>query len=109
MNYSYRTAKILYILLFAASLVLVRVIFVEPAPALRRAKGLWREQARGIVAVVAGAVGAVVGANVVAVVMQRVLGKGMSWFSSEFSTLGLYGPAALTGLPLLPVAMRYPY
>lgn len=99
-NYSYRTAKILYTLLFAASLVLVRVIFVDPAPALRRGKGLWREQARGVVAVIAGAGGAVVGANLVAVIIQRVLGKGMSWFSSELSTLGLYGPAALTGLPL---------
>jgi hypothetical protein len=29
--------------------------------------------------------------------MERVLGKGMSWFSSELSTLALYGPAALTG------------
>lgn len=96
--YSYRTAKIVYTLFFAASLVLVRVIFVDPAPALRRRKGLWREQARGVVAVLVGAGGTLVGANVAAVVMQRVLGKGMSWFSSELSTLALYGPAALTGL-----------
>lgn len=97
-SYSYRTAKIMYTLLFAASVILVRVIYVEPAPALRRGKGVWREQGRGIVAVTSGAVGAIVGANVVAVIMQRVLGSGMSWFSSELSTLALYGPAALTGL-----------
>jgi hypothetical protein len=48
-------------------------------------------------AVVSGAVGAVVGANLVALIIMKVLGKGMSWFSSELSTLGLYGPAALTG------------
>ena len=96
-SYSYRTAKILYVLLFVASVVLVRVIYVEPAPALKKGKGVWREQGRGVVAVVSGTVGAVVGANVVAVIMDRVLGKGMSWFSSEFSTLALYGPAALTG------------
>jgi hypothetical protein len=96
-SFSFRTAKIMYLLLFAASVILVRVIYIEPAPALRKGKGLWREQARGVVAVVSGAVTAVVGANVVAVIMQRVLGKGMSWFSNEMSTLGLYGPAALTG------------
>jgi hypothetical protein len=96
-SYSYRTAKILYVLLFAASIVLVHVIYVEPAPALRKGKGIWREQARGGVAVVSGAVGAIAGANLVAFVMVNVLGKGMSWFSSEMSTLGLYGPAALAG------------
>jgi hypothetical protein len=96
-SYSYRTAKILYILLLVASIVLVRVIYVEPAPALRKGKGIWREQARGCVAVVSGAVGAIAGANLVALVMVNVLGKGMSWFSSEMSTLGLYGPAALAG------------
>ena len=80
-----------------ASIVLVRIIYVEPAPALRKGKGIWREQARGCVAVVSGAVGAIAGANLVALVMVNVLGKGMSWFSSEMSTLGLYGPAALAG------------
>ena len=41
--------------------------------------------------------GAIVGTNLVALIMVNVLGKGMSWFSSEMSTLRLYGPAALTG------------
>jgi hypothetical protein len=102
-SYSYRTAKILYTLLFLASLLLVRAIYVEPAPALRKGKGVWREQVRGCVAVVAGVGGAVVGANLVAVVMVKVLGKGMSWFSNELSTMVLYGPAALAGSsPSLP-------
>ena len=39
-SYSYRTAKIIYVLLLAASIVLVRVIYVEPAPALRKGKGI---------------------------------------------------------------------
>ena len=40
-------------------------------------------------------------ANLVALVMVNVLGKGMSWFSSKMSTLGLYGPAALTDKSVL--------
>lgn len=96
-SYSYHTANILHTLLFAASIILVHVIYIDPAPALKRGKGVWREQVRGVVAVISGAVGAIVGANAVALIMQRVLGRGMSWFSSELSTLGLYGPAALTG------------
>lgn len=97
MSYSYSTAKIMYTSLFFASIILVKTIYVDPAPALKGGKGVWKEQTRGVVAVICGAGGAIVGANVVAVVMQRVLGKGMSWFASELSTLGLYGPAALTG------------
>jgi hypothetical protein len=58
---------------------------------------VWREQGRGVVAVVSGAIGSVVGANIVEVIMDRGLEKGMGWFSGEFSTLTFYGPAALTG------------
>ena len=78
MSYSYRTTKIIYVLLFAATRVLVRVIYIEPAPALRKGKGVWREYARSGIAVVSGAVGGIVGVNLVALVMVNVLGKGMS-------------------------------
>lgn len=87
--YSYATARVMYAGVFVASLLL----------ALRikgGARGV-RPLARGIGAVAGGFLGALVGANVVAAVMQRVLGKGMSWFSWEPACLGLYGPAALTG------------
>jgi len=95
--YSFTTAKILYGLLFGASAIFVKLTFVEPAPALKKTRGVWREQGRGMVAVVAGIVGSVLVPNIVAVIMQRVLGKGMSWFASQYSALALYGPAALLG------------
>ncbi|CBQ69193.1 conserved hypothetical protein [Sporisorium reilianum SRZ2] len=43
-------------------------------------------------------VGAAVGANVVAVIMTRVLGKGMPWYSHEFFPVLLYGPPAVAGV-----------
>jgi len=95
--YSFTTAKILYGLLLGASAIFVKLTFVEPAPALKKTRGVWREQGRGMVAVVAGIVGSVLVPNIVAVIMQRVLGKGMSWFASQYSALALYGPAALLG------------
>jgi hypothetical protein len=47
MSYSYCTAKVLSTLLFAASVVLVHAIYVEPAPALRTGKGVWRKRWSG--------------------------------------------------------------
>jgi len=52
---------------------------------------------KALFAVNASALGALIGANVVAFVMQQVLGRGMSWFKGEFEPLILYGPAALCG------------
>ena len=95
--YSASTALLMYSGLLLASFVLVWATFVDPAPALRRKEGLLRELARGMRAVVVGVLGALVGANVVALVMEHVLGRGMSWFAYEYSCLGLFGPAALTG------------
>ncbi|CDR98784.1 uncharacterized protein SPSC_00911 [Sporisorium scitamineum] len=43
-------------------------------------------------------VGAAVGANVVAVIMTKVLDKGMSWYSHEFFPILLYGPPAIAGV-----------
>ncbi|KAG1738532.1 hypothetical protein EDB19DRAFT_1714183 [Suillus lakei] len=98
--YSFRTAEVLYSLLFIASCVLVRSASGPSARGATMAKALF--------SVAFGGLGAVAGANIVAFVMQQVLGRGMSWFKGEFEPLILYGPAAMCGalltqLPLAPV------
>jgi len=95
--YSFSTAKIIYTALLIASFALVRLTFVDPAPALKSGHGFWREQGKGVVAVTAGIGGTLLLPNVVAVVMRSVLNKGMSWFKSPLAPVGLYGPAALLG------------
>lgn len=95
--YSFATAKIMYSALLLASLALIRWTFVDPAPALRKGHGFWREQAKGAVAVVAGIVGTILMPNIVALIMSKVLNKAMSWFKSPLAPLGLYGPSALLG------------
>jgi hypothetical protein len=94
--YPFRTAKLLYGLLFFSSLVLVKLTFIEPGPALKRRRGVWAEQARGSIFIFAGIAGTFLASNIVAIIM-RCMGKGMSWFSREFSPLVLYGPACLFG------------
>ena len=97
--YSFATAKVMYILLFVVSFALVRFTYVDPAPALKKVgNGFWREQIKGGVAVVFGAIVALLVPNLVAVAMRYVLNKGMSWFSSPLAPLGLYGPAAVLGM-----------
>lgn len=98
--YSFRTAEVLYSLLFIASCVLVRS---AGGPSARGAT-----MAKALLSVALGGLGALIGANAVAFIMQRVLGRGMSWFKGEFEPLILYGPAAMCGalltqLPLAPV------
>ncbi|KAI0676099.1 hypothetical protein C8Q78DRAFT_369024 [Trametes maxima] len=95
--YSFSTAKLLYSVFFVVALVVARVTYVNPTPALKKGMSFLGEQARGLVAVVAAFLGAAVGANVVALLMNKVLGKSHSWFSSVFSCIALYGPAALSG------------
>ncbi|KZT10195.1 uncharacterized protein LAESUDRAFT_756379 [Laetiporus sulphureus 93-53] len=95
--YSFRTASILYIALFGASLVAARMLYSDPFPALKKGTGIFREHFKGATAVIAAVVGAFAGANVAAVIMAKVLGKGMSWFSSERACMVLYGPAAFSG------------
>lgn len=95
--YSFQTAKIIYSVLLIASVALVRLTFVEPAPAMKKGRGLWREQARGSFAVVAGILGTIIVPNIVALLMREVLDKSMSWFSSPFAPVVLYGPPALLG------------
>ncbi|KAF8625164.1 hypothetical protein AX15_005531 [Amanita polypyramis BW_CC] len=92
--YSFTTARIMYASLCLASILWIR--FTDAQSGL----GLWVAQARGVAAVLTGFVGGVVVANVVAVVMAKVLGRGMSWFTNEYSALVLYGVPMLLGILL---------
>ncbi|KAI9572020.1 hypothetical protein HD554DRAFT_2016273 [Boletus coccyginus] len=83
--YSFTTAKVMYVMLFGASLYLVWTTGV---------KRLWT----AFGAVVSAFVGALIGANGVAFVMTNVLHKGMSWFRAEYFPVILYGPAAIVGV-----------
>lgn len=96
-RYSFQTAKITYFVFFITSLAFVKLTYVDPAPALKKGRPMWKEQLRGIAAVTAAPIGALVGANTVAYIMTRVFDKGMSWFSVELSCLVLYLPPALAG------------
>lgn len=95
--YSFTTAKILYSTFLVIAFVVARATYVDPTPALKNGTSFFGEQLKGFVAVSASFIGAVVGANVVALLMDKALGKSFSWFSSEFACVVLYGPAALTG------------
>jgi hypothetical protein len=95
--YSFKTAKVMYTTLLVAT-----VSFI----CLRKSSRVWKEQLQGGLRVLGGIVGALVGANGVAVVMDKLLGKGMSWFSREYSPLLLYAPPALFGSSLTPFCLR---
>ncbi|KAF7356117.1 Peptide hydrolase [Mycena venus] len=82
--YRFSTAKVIYGALLLGSLVLTR--------------SAWRGQRRGVVAVMSGLLGSLLTPNIVALVMHRVLGKGMSWFAGgHFAAIALYAPATLLG------------
>ncbi|KAJ7202713.1 hypothetical protein B0H12DRAFT_1206341 [Mycena haematopus] len=82
--YRFSTAKAVYGTLLAGSLVLTRSV--------------WKGQRRGVLAVMIGLLGRLLTPNIVALVMHRVLGKGMSWFAGgHFAAIGLYAPATLLG------------
>jgi hypothetical protein len=95
--YSFKTAKVMYTTLLVAT-----VSFI----CLRKGSRVWKEQLQGGVRVLAGIVGALVGANGVAVIMNKLLGKGMSWFSQEYSPLLLYAPPSFFGSSLTPFCLR---
>ncbi|KAI0794351.1 hypothetical protein C8Q74DRAFT_1365816 [Fomes fomentarius] len=95
--YSYSTAKIMYSATFLLALVVARVTYVDPAPALKRGPGFVGEHIRGVVAVASAFIGATIGVNVVAFLMGKVFDRSLSWFSSVFACTFLYGPAALAG------------
>ncbi|KAF8655951.1 hypothetical protein AX16_002858 [Volvariella volvacea WC 439] len=102
--YSFETAQVLYTALLALSVGLVGVTATATADAgagagARAGSGgsVWDEQWRGAKAVGAAVVGSLVTPNLVAVVMSKVLGKGMSWFSDVYSPIALYAPPAILG------------
>lgn len=99
-KYSYSTARILYSIFLVASLVLVAFTWQNPAPALRSSggRGGWiKENLKATGAAGVAFIGALIGVNLVAAVMQYALGRNMSWYAVELSALALYGPAALAG------------
>ena len=95
--YSFDTAKLMYCTTAVLALIVARLTFVDPAPALKKGTSFVSELVRGIVAVSSAFIGAVIGVNVVALIMDKVLGRSLSWFSSVFACILLYGPAALAG------------
>ncbi|KAK7456416.1 hypothetical protein VKT23_010664 [Stygiomarasmius scandens] len=112
--YSFSTAEVMHTVLLSACSALVSWVCMAPLPSGQKSRsktngnavgsriastdGLSvKELLRGAAAAVLGFVGALGGANVVAVIMAKVLGKGMSWFSNEYSTMVLYGPPAVLG------------
>ena len=88
----------MYVLLFGVSVLLIRATWKDPVPVLKESGKMWKNLFRGVVGVSCGASGALIGANIVTFIMSSEydLGKAISWFSNEFSTVGLYGPAAFT-------------
>lgn len=104
-KFSYNTARFLYLAFFALSVAFVGATYRNPAPALKKGAkspyyGVWAANAQGIVATILSLLGALVGANGLAVIMNVTMNSGMSWFASEMSALVLYGPAALTGMSI---------
>ncbi|KAI0718042.1 hypothetical protein C8T65DRAFT_706971 [Cerioporus squamosus] len=95
--YSYSTAKLLYSATAILALVVARLTFADPAPALKKGTSFVSESIKGMAAVASAFIGAAVGVNTVALLMDKVLGRPLSWFSSEFACILLYGPAALAG------------
>ncbi len=96
----------MYGTLFALSLSLSLAWFVyhERVPGSRlRSKSLttigdfWMAQWDGVRGRLVAFGRALIGANGLAVIMHRILGRNMSWFAAEHSALLLYGAAALTG------------
>jgi hypothetical protein len=113
-QYSFATANTLHAITLVSSVILVLITSRAQAAAAHKGKGkaragaaggprlvdasaMWAEQAKGMGIVAASFVGAVIGANVVALVMTTLLDRGMSWYKSEYSCALLYGPAALAG------------
>jgi hypothetical protein len=87
--YSFNIAKVMYGILFIQS-----VVFTFAGG---NVTDVLKELGRGAIRVIAGLVGALLGANGVAVIMAKVLGKGMSWFSNVHAPVALYATPALVG------------
>jgi hypothetical protein len=122
-QYQFSTARLMYGTLFSLSLSLVWLVHRERMPVSRSASrslatigSFLKAQWNGVRALLVAFGGALVCANGLAVIMHRILGRNMSWFASEQSSLLLYGPAALTGSslrsglpPNTPCVLQYPH
>lgn len=89
--YSFKTATRLYGSILFVSLMFL-IVFAPTNVPHRTSVNI-----RAALGVVGGLLASVIVPNVVALVMTRVLGKGMSWFSREWYCIVLYGTPALTG------------
>lgn len=96
-QYQFATARLIYATLFTLSLTLVRYAYRKRAPG-SSSVGFLTEQWTGTRALLLALGGALIGANGLAAIIHRVLGRNMSWFASEHSALILYGPATFGGI-----------
>jgi hypothetical protein len=95
-QFQFATARLMYGALFALSLTLTRFAYRKRVPGTSSMSFL-TEQWVGVRALLVAFVGALIGANGLAAIVHRVLGRNMSWFASEHSALLLYGPAIFSG------------
>lgn len=96
-QFSFATARLTYGALFALSLTLARIAHGKRTPGSSFA-GFLSELWVGVRTLLLAFGGALVGANGLAAIIHRILGRNMSWYASEHSALLLYGPATFGGL-----------
>ena len=97
--YSAATAKAMSLALLLLSSVLAR-------SALPPGVSVTDVVFKGFYAIISAVVGAVIGANIVALCMDRLLHRALSWFSHEAAPVLLFGPPALAG-ELSHLAVRF--
>ncbi|EKM81542.1 hypothetical protein AGABI1DRAFT_69822 [Agaricus bisporus var. burnettii JB137-S8] len=90
--YSFATAKMMYWAFFLASVLFVRLSATK--------NGEKASVAIGVMAVTVAFLGTIIVPNMVAFIMNKLLNKGMSWFSSPFAPVVLYGPPSILGVLL---------
>ncbi|KAF8521632.1 hypothetical protein BU17DRAFT_45701 [Hysterangium stoloniferum] len=95
-KYTFSTASTLYLTLCGASFTFLSMVTQAPSTI-----SVIKSHLPGMRNVLIGLVGSIISANVVALVMDKVMGKALSWYSREWFPIVLYGPAAVTGA-LLP-------
>lgn len=125
-RYDFATANTLHLILFIASLGLIRLSMPLGSPyrppAVKKTRGerppqddvklllalhiqqskwaretSWFAHLRSVAMVLVAFIGSMISVNVVAWMMTSVLNRPLSWFRVEYSCLFLYGPAALAG------------
>ena len=104
----FATARLMYGTLFALSLTLTRSAYRKRVPGAS-SMSFFAEHLGGARALLVAFVGALIGANGLAAVMHRVLGRAMSWFSSKHSAVLLYGPATFGGSSFMLSSSDFPF